>query len=73
MKKLFDIIKRVIISGFLLYGYNLIAVNFNMILPINFITLLSITFLGAPALLALVLFKIFFFSFGFNGDNQIYL
>ena len=50
MKKLFDIIKRVIISGFLLYGYNLIAVNFNMILPINFITLLSITFLGAPAL-----------------------
>lgn len=62
MKKLFDIlfdiIKRVIISGFLLYGYNLIAVNFNMILPINFITLLSITFLGAPALLALVLFKI---------------
>ena len=59
MKKLFDIIKRVIISGFLLYGYNLIAVNFNMILPINFITLLSITFLSAPALLALVLFKIF--------------
>lgn len=58
MKKLFDIIKRVIISAFLLYGYNLIAVNFNMILPINFITLLSITFLGAPALLALVLFKI---------------
>ena len=58
MKKLFDIIKRVIISGFLLYGYNLIAVNFNMILPINFITLFSVTFLGAPALIALVLFKI---------------
>lgn len=58
MKKLFNIFKRVIISGFLLYGYNLIAVNFNMILPINLITLFSITFLGAPALLALVLFKI---------------
>ncbi len=58
MKKMVAFVKRIIISGFLLYGYNLIAVNFNMILPINFITLLSITFLGAPALFALVLFKI---------------
>lgn len=58
MKKIVAFVKRIIISGFLLYGYNLIAVNFNMILPINFITLLSITFLGAPALFALVLFKI---------------
>lgn len=58
MKKIFEIVKRIIVSGFLLYGYNLIAVNFNMILPINVVTLLSITFLGAPALVALVLFKI---------------
>lgn len=58
MKKIVGIVKKIVISGFLLYGYNLIAVNFNMILPINFITLLSITFLGAPALFALVLFKI---------------
>ncbi len=60
MKKIFDCFKRVIISGFILYGYNLIAVNFNMMLPINVITLLSITFLGTPALFALVLFRILF-------------
>ena len=60
MKKIFDCFKRVIISGFILYGYNLIAVNFNMMLPINVITLLSITFLGTPALFALVLFQILF-------------
>ena len=60
MKKIFDCFKRVIISGFVLYGYNLIAVNFNMMLPINIITLLSITFLGTPALFALVLFRILF-------------
>ncbi len=58
MKKIVGIVKKIVISGFLLYGYNLIAVNFNMILPINFITLFSVTFLGAPALIALVLFKI---------------
>lgn len=58
MKKIIELVKKIVISGFLLYGYNLIAVNFNMILPINIITILSITFLGSPALFALVLFKI---------------
>lgn len=58
MKKILELVKKIVISGFLLYGYNLIAVNFNMILPINIITILSITFLGSPALFALVLFKI---------------
>ena len=60
MKKIVECFKRIIISGFILYGYNLIAVNFNMILPINIITLLSIAFLGTPALFALVLFQILF-------------
>lgn len=58
MKKIIELVKKIVISGLLLYGYNLIAVNFNMILPINIITILSITFLGSPALFALVLFKI---------------
>ena len=60
MKKIVECFKKIIISGFILYGYNFIAVNFNMILPINIITLLSITFLGTPALFALVLFRILF-------------
>lgn len=60
MKKIVECFKRIIISGFILYGYNLIAVNFNMILPINIITLLSIAFFGTPALFALVLFRILF-------------
>ncbi|HIR49320.1 MAG TPA: pro-sigmaK processing inhibitor BofA family protein [Candidatus Faecimonas gallistercoris] len=60
MKNIVSLMKKIIISGFLLYGYNLIAVNFNMILPINVITLFSVTFLGTPALFALVLFRILF-------------
>lgn len=60
MKNIVSLMKKIIISGFLLYGYNLIAVNFNMILPINVITLFFVTFLGTPALFALVLFRILF-------------
>lgn len=55
---LLSLVKKVIISAFILYGYNLIAVNFNMTVPINIYTLSFITFLGSPALIALILFKI---------------
>ena len=58
MKKIFLIVRRFILSAFVLYGYNLFSVNFNMIIPINIITL-GIDFLvGAPGLIALALFKI---------------
>lgn len=50
--------KRIILGAFILYGYNMIAVNFNMIIPINFITVGMIGVLGAPSLIALILLKI---------------
>ena len=55
---LFSLIKKIILSAFILYGYNLIAVNFNVTIPINYYTLFIVTFLGSPALIALILFKI---------------
>ncbi len=58
MKTIFYLLKRFILSAFILYGYNLFSVNFNMIIPINFITLAMIFFLGAPGLVALVMFRI---------------
>ncbi len=58
MNKIFYCLKRFILSAFILYGYNLFSVNFNMIIPINFVTLGMIFLLGAPGLVALVLFKI---------------
>lgn len=58
MKFILFFIKRIVLSAFILYGYNLIAVNFNLIIPINIYTLCFITFLGCPALIALVLFRI---------------
>ncbi len=58
MKKIFLIVRRFILSAFVLYGYNLFSVNFNMIIPINIITLGIVFLLGAPGLIALALFKI---------------
>ncbi len=69
MKLIIKALKRVIFTAFLLYGYNLIAVNFNMIIPINLFTIGFVTFLGVPAILALVLFKLFVMWGGFYGIN----
>ena len=58
MNKIIILVKRIIFSTFLIYGYNMIAVNFQLVVPINAITISLVTFLGAPGLLALVLFKL---------------
>lgn len=58
MKNILGFIKKLILSFVILYTYNLIAVNFNMVIPINIITIGLITFLGTPSLLALILFKV---------------
>lgn len=58
MKNILILLKKVVISYIVLYGYNLIAVNFNMIIPINFMTVLLVTLLGVPSLMALILLKV---------------
>lgn len=59
MKIIVQLIKRISLCAFLLYGYNLIAVNFNLIVPINIWTVSLVFFLGVPSILGLVLFKLF--------------
>ena len=48
MKKIFSFVKKLILSSFILYGFNLIASPLNVIVPINIITVLFITLLGMP-------------------------
>ena len=54
LKILFKIIKRIIISSFLLYGYNLLVQPIGLIIPINIFTVGSLSLLGIPALLCLI-------------------
>jgi len=58
MKKLFVLIRNIVLSACILYGYNLIAVNFNLVIPINIFSLTFVSVLGSPALIALILFRI---------------
>ena len=54
-KTCFEIFKRLVFSFVILYGFNTIGSNFNIIIPMNIITLTLITVLGCPALFSLVL------------------
>ncbi len=55
MKYIIAILKRIILGFVILYGYNMIAVNFNMVMPINVVTVGLTSLLGFPALFSLVL------------------
>lgn len=57
MKKIFSILKKIILSGLLLYGYNMIAISYGTTIPMNIVTIGSITILGIPALFALILIQ----------------
>jgi len=61
LKKIFRLMKKIIVSVFLLYGYNLIASPLGFIIPINFITVILIAILGIPALLSLILVLVLVF------------
>lgn len=54
LKKILKIIRRIIVSSFLLYGYNLLVQPVGLIIPINIFTILFISILGVPALLCLI-------------------
>ncbi len=57
MKIFKKLIKKFIYAAFLLYGYNLISVEFNMMIPINVYNLIMVMFLGPFGLVSLILFK----------------
>ncbi len=61
MKKVFNLVRRIFFSFVILYGFNTIGSNFSLIIPINFITLLLVAFLGFPALFSLVLLLVIAF------------
>ena len=45
-------------SSFMIYAFNMVAVNFNIVLPINFWTIGFTTFFDIPALAVLLVLMI---------------
>ena len=54
LKKIVNVIKKVVFSFLLLYGLNLLVNSFNVVIPINFISLGTVSILGVPGLVSLV-------------------
>ncbi len=54
LKKIFKLFKKIIVSSFVLYSYNLISAPLNLIIPINIFTISTLTLLGLPSLFALI-------------------
>ena len=61
LKLILKVIKRIIISSFLLYGYNILVQPIGLIIPINIFTIGAISILGVPALLSLIFIMIFIY------------
>ena len=61
MNKLIKLIKRIIISSFLLYGYNILVQPIGLVIPINIFTVISISILGMPARMALIFVLVFIY------------
>ena len=49
------ILKKMVFAILLIYGFNIIAVKFGLIVPINYITVGLVTVLDVPAMALLVL------------------
>lgn len=54
----YKLIQKFVLGAIIIYSYNMIAVNFNMIIPINIWTVSFIGFFNFPALITLIILKI---------------
>ncbi len=61
LKKILKLIRKIIFTVLLLYGYNLIMAPLNLMIPINFITVGTITLLGSSALLGFIVILLIVF------------
>ena len=61
MKKISLLFKKIIFAILLLYTYNLIGAQINLIIPINYITVIIVAILDLPGFaLILIILKIFY-------------
>ena len=59
MNKIFKLFKRMVLSCFILYSFNYISVSYNIVVPINYVSIFLVTFFGPFGICALVFFKYF--------------
>lgn len=61
VKKIIQIVKKIVFSSFLLYGYNILVEPLGLIIPINVITVGILSIFGIPALFSFILIYVMIF------------
>ena len=56
----FKFIKKIIISTLLIYSFDVFSVSFHFSIPINFYTVILVSFFDIPAFVGLILFSLTF-------------
>ena len=51
-------VKKIIMSSFLIYAFNMVLIHFNLIIPINIWTIMYTAIFDIPALVILLILKI---------------
>lgn len=54
-KKIYKLMKKLVLSFVMLYLFNYFLSSLQIFIPINLITLLTVTFLGIPGLSSLII------------------
>ena len=60
LKKIFNIFKRFIFAGLLIYAYNKMTLPLNIYVPMNVLTIMLVTFCGIPSIIMLILYSLVF-------------
>ena len=61
IKKVIQLVKKIVFSSFLLYGYNILVEPLGLIIPINVITVGVLSIFGIPALFSFILIYVMIF------------
>lgn len=57
-KKIFMVIKKIILAVLFIHAYNKLAIPMNLIIPINVMTVSLVVLCGIPSIIMLVLFSL---------------
>lgn len=58
LEKIFNLLKKIIVSVLIIYAYNKLAIPLDVIIPMNVITIMLVAFCGIPSIIMLVLFSL---------------
>ena len=68
MVRIVNLLKKILLCFFALYGFNIIGVHFNYVLPINVFSILIVFLFDFPGIVCLILLKMILWGF-YAGDR----